>query len=101
QPGAVSRDLFHGTGSRGVAEGGPAWTTTKSRQCRSAPPKCAPPTSARRRPSIWYGAVARADAEAIEIGEGSNIQDGCTLHSDAGFPLVVGRHVTVGHRVVL
>jgi carbonic anhydrase/acetyltransferase-like protein (isoleucine patch superfamily) len=53
------------------------------------------------RSSIWYGAVARADAEIIEIGEGSNIQDGCTLHSDAGFPLVVGRRVTVGHRVVL
>ena len=53
------------------------------------------------RASIWYGAVARADAEVIEIGEGSNIQDGCTLHSDAGFPLVVGRGVTVGHRVVL
>jgi carbonic anhydrase/acetyltransferase-like protein (isoleucine patch superfamily) len=51
--------------------------------------------------SIWYGAVARADAETIEIGEGSNIQDGCTLHSDPGFPLVVGRGVTVGHRVVL
>jgi carbonic anhydrase/acetyltransferase-like protein (isoleucine patch superfamily) len=53
------------------------------------------------RASIWYGAVARADAEVIEIGEGSNIQDGCTLHSDPGFPLVVGRGVTVGHRVVL
>jgi carbonic anhydrase/acetyltransferase-like protein (isoleucine patch superfamily) len=53
------------------------------------------------RASLWYGAVARADQETIEIGEGSNVQDGCTLHSDAGFPLVVGRHVTVGHRVVL
>ena len=53
------------------------------------------------RSSIWYGAVARADAEPIEIGEGSNVQDGCTLHSDAGFPLVIGRGVTVGHRVVL
>ena len=53
------------------------------------------------RSSIWYGAVARADAETIEIGEGSNVQDGCTLHSDPGFPLVLGRHVTVGHRVVL
>jgi carbonic anhydrase/acetyltransferase-like protein (isoleucine patch superfamily) len=55
----------------------------------------------RPRSSIWYGAVARADAEVIEIGEGSNVQDGCTLHSDPGFPLVVGRGVTVGHRVVL
>ena len=53
------------------------------------------------RSSIWYGAVARADAEVIEIGADSNIQDGCTLHSDPGFPLVVGRGVTVGHRVVL
>jgi carbonic anhydrase/acetyltransferase-like protein (isoleucine patch superfamily) len=48
------------------------------------------------RSSIWYGAVARADTETIEIGEGSNIQDGCTLHSDPGFPLVVGRDVSVG-----
>src|SRR4029453_18281214 len=53
------------------------------------------------RSSIWYGAVARADFETIEIGEGSNVQDGCTLHSDSGFPLIVGRHVTVGHNVVL
>ena len=53
------------------------------------------------RSSIWYGAVARADAEVIEVGEGSNVQDGSTLHSDPGFPLVIGRGVTVGHRVVL
>ena len=51
--------------------------------------------------SIWYGAVARADAEVIEIGENSNVQDGSTLHSDPGFPLVIGSGVTVGHRVVL
>jgi carbonic anhydrase/acetyltransferase-like protein (isoleucine patch superfamily) len=53
------------------------------------------------RSSIWYTAVARADYETIEIGEGSNVQDGSTLHSDPGFPLVIGRGVTVGHRVVL
>ena len=53
------------------------------------------------RSSIWYSAVARADFETIEIGADSNVQDGCTLHSDPGFPLVVGRGVTVGHRVVL
>ncbi len=51
--------------------------------------------------SIWYGAVARADEEVIVIGPDSNVQDGCTLHSDPGFPLMVGRGVTVGHRVVL
>ena len=53
------------------------------------------------RSSIWYAAVARADFETIEIGADSNVQDGCTLHSDPGFPLVLGRGVTVGHRVVL
>jgi carbonic anhydrase/acetyltransferase-like protein (isoleucine patch superfamily) len=53
------------------------------------------------RSSIWYGAVARADEEVIVIGPDSNVQDGCTLHSDPGFPLTVGRGVTVGHRVVL
>jgi carbonic anhydrase/acetyltransferase-like protein (isoleucine patch superfamily) len=51
--------------------------------------------------SIWYGAVARADHETIEIGERSNVQDGSTLHSDPGSPLVIGRGVTVGHNVVL
>ncbi|MGZ4508738.1 MAG: gamma carbonic anhydrase family protein, partial [Blastococcus sp.] len=53
------------------------------------------------RSSIWYGAIARADEEVIVIGPETNIQDGCTLHSDPGFPLTVGRGVTVGHRVVL
>jgi carbonic anhydrase/acetyltransferase-like protein (isoleucine patch superfamily) len=51
--------------------------------------------------SIWYGAVARADEEVIVIGPGTNVQDGCTLHSDPGFPLLIGRGVTLGHRVVL
>jgi carbonic anhydrase/acetyltransferase-like protein (isoleucine patch superfamily) len=54
-----------------------------------------------RRSSIWYGAIARADSEVIEIGEDSNVQDGSTLHSDPGSPLVIGRGVTVGHNVVL
>ena len=53
------------------------------------------------RSSIWYGAIARADAEVIEIGADSNVQDGSTLHSDPGSPLVIGRGVTVGHNVVL
>ena len=53
------------------------------------------------RSSIWYGSVARADEEAIVLGPDTNVQDGCALHSDPGFPLVVGRGVTVGHRVVL
>lgn len=53
------------------------------------------------RASIWYGSIVRADEEVIVIGPDSNVQDGCTLHCDPGFPLLVGRGVTVGHRVVL
>ena len=51
--------------------------------------------------SVWYGAVIRGDNDPIEIGENSNIQDGSILHTDIGFPLTVGKNVTVGHRVML
>ena len=51
--------------------------------------------------SVWFGVVIRGDTETIEIGEGSNIQDGTVLHADHGKPLVVGKHVTVGHKVML
>ncbi len=51
--------------------------------------------------SIWYSAVIRADAEAISVGDGSNIQDGSVLHADPGFPARIGRNVVVGHRAVL
>jgi carbonic anhydrase/acetyltransferase-like protein (isoleucine patch superfamily) len=51
--------------------------------------------------SIWYGSVLRGDNEWIEIGAGSQIQDNATLHTDPGFPLVVGRDCVIGHNVVL
>lgn len=51
--------------------------------------------------SIWYGAVLRADGASITIGEASNIQDGCVLHADPGFPVAMGARVSVGHRAVL
>jgi len=51
--------------------------------------------------SVWFGAVLRGDNDWIDIGEGSNIQDNSTCHVDPGFPLVVGRNVTVGHNVIL
>jgi carbonic anhydrase/acetyltransferase-like protein (isoleucine patch superfamily) len=53
------------------------------------------------RASVWYGVVVRADEEVIVIGPDTNVQDGCTLHCDPGYPLLVGRGVTIGHRVVL
>jgi carbonic anhydrase/acetyltransferase-like protein (isoleucine patch superfamily) len=51
--------------------------------------------------SVWFGAVLRGDNEPIEVGERSNIQDGAILHTDPGFPLTLGRDVTVGHRAML
>jgi len=51
--------------------------------------------------SIWFGTVVRGDTESITVGRGSNIQDGSVLHADVGMPLVVGEHVTVGHKVML
>ena len=49
--------------------------------------------------SIWFNATLRGDIE--NIGEGSNIQDGSVLHTDPGYPLKIGKNVTVGHLVML
>ena len=51
--------------------------------------------------SVWFGTVVRGDTETITIGLGSNIQDGSVMHADVGRPIVVGNHVTVGHKVML
>ncbi len=53
------------------------------------------------RSSIWPCAVVRGDVGLITIGNETNIQDNSTLHSDDGFPLVIGDRVTVGHQVML
>ncbi|MBA2779132.1 gamma carbonic anhydrase family protein [Billgrantia kenyensis] len=51
--------------------------------------------------SVWYQAVLRGDSDHLEVGEQSNIQDGAVLHADPGFPLKVGKGVTVGHQAML
>jgi carbonic anhydrase/acetyltransferase-like protein (isoleucine patch superfamily) len=51
--------------------------------------------------SVWFSAVVRGDQELIIIGEGSNVQDGAVLHTDAGAPLTIGRNCTVGHQAIL
>src|SRR5690349_21764583 len=51
--------------------------------------------------SVWFGAVLRGDNEWIEIGEGSNVQDGSTCHTDLGFPPTIGKNCTVGHNCIL
>ncbi len=51
--------------------------------------------------SVWFGAVLRGDNEPIGIGERSNVQDGCVLHTDPGFPLTIEADCTIGHMVML
>ncbi|MDE2447206.1 MAG: gamma carbonic anhydrase family protein [Alphaproteobacteria bacterium] len=51
--------------------------------------------------SVWFGAVLRGDNEWIEVGEGSNVQDGCVLHTDLGAPLTIGKGCTIGHKAIL
>ncbi|KFF48433.1 acetyltransferase [Gammaproteobacteria bacterium MFB021] len=50
---------------------------------------------------IWFNAVLRGDNERIVVGAGSNIQEGCMLHTDPGFVLRVGAGCTVGHHAIL
>ena len=51
--------------------------------------------------SAWYGAVLRGDGDAITVGAGSNVQDGCVVHADPGFPATIGDGVVVGHGAVV
>lgn len=51
--------------------------------------------------SVWFGAVLRGDNELIDIGEGSNVQDGTVMHTDMGSPLTIGKGVTIGHNAML
>jgi carbonic anhydrase/acetyltransferase-like protein (isoleucine patch superfamily) len=51
--------------------------------------------------SVWYGAVLRGDTESIRVGARTNIQDGCVLHADPGYPAIVGSDCVVGHGAVV
>ena len=51
--------------------------------------------------SVWYGAVLRGDTEPIRVGARTNIQDGCVLHADPGYPATVGDDCVVGHNAIV
>jgi carbonic anhydrase/acetyltransferase-like protein (isoleucine patch superfamily) len=51
--------------------------------------------------SVWFGATIRGDNERITIGENSNVQEGTVMHTDMGYPLTVGKDVTIGHQAML
>ncbi len=51
--------------------------------------------------NIWFGVVLRGDVDRIVIGQGSNVQDNCVIHCDAGYPTLIGRNVVIGHGAVV
>ncbi len=51
--------------------------------------------------SVWFCATLRGDNEAITVGQGTNIQENCVLHTDMGFPLTIGAGCTIGHKAML
>lgn len=51
--------------------------------------------------SVWFGSTLRGDNETITVGAGSNIQENCVLHTDMGYPLVIGAGCTIGHKAML
>ena len=51
--------------------------------------------------SVWFGSTIRADHEEIRVGKGSNVQENCVMHIDAGYPLTIGENCTIGHKVML
>jgi carbonic anhydrase/acetyltransferase-like protein (isoleucine patch superfamily) len=55
----------------------------------------------KRDASVWFGSVLRGDNEWIELGERSQIQDNSTLHTDPGFPMVIGANCVIGHNTML
>ena len=51
--------------------------------------------------SVWFGATLRGDNELLDVGQGSNIQENCVLHTDMGYPLAIGANCTIGHKAML
>lgn len=51
--------------------------------------------------NVWFNSVIRGDSESITLGRDVNVQDGCVLHADPGFPLVLEDRVSLGHAAVV
>ena len=51
--------------------------------------------------SIWFGCVVRGDNEEITLGPGTNIQENSIMHTDPGYPLLIGQNCTIGHGAIL
>lgn len=51
--------------------------------------------------SVWFGSVIRGDNEPIEIRAGTNLQEQVVVHTDPGFPVVIGENCTIGHKAMI
>ncbi len=51
--------------------------------------------------SVWFGSTLRGDNEEIRVGRGSNVQENCVMHTDPGFPVLIGADCTIGHKAML
>ena len=51
--------------------------------------------------SVWFGCTLRGDNEEIRVGAGSNVQEDCVMHTDMGYPRVIGPGCTIGHKAML
>jgi carbonic anhydrase/acetyltransferase-like protein (isoleucine patch superfamily) len=48
-----------------------------------------------------FGVVIRAEADAVVVGDDTNLQDNVVVHCDEGMPTRIGSSVTVGHAAVV
>jgi carbonic anhydrase/acetyltransferase-like protein (isoleucine patch superfamily) len=51
--------------------------------------------------SIWFNSIVRGDNDLITLGDNSQVQDGCVLHADPGFPITLGKGVSIGHKSMI
>ena len=51
--------------------------------------------------SVFFGAVLRAEHDSVTVGDGSNVQDGCVIHCDPGYPVSIGKNCTIGHGAII
>ena len=85
--------MFYDLGSKKVKNLGENWSATNASIIGDV--------TLEKNTSIWFNATLRGDVENIYVGEGSNVQDGSVLHTDPGYPLKIGKDVTIGHLVML
>ena len=85
--------MFYDLGSKKIKNAGENWAATNASIIGDV--------TLEKNTSIWFNVTLRGDVENIYVGEGSNVQDGSVLHTDPGYPLKIGKDVTIGHLVML